>query len=1140
MPRSIMKYLTEAFENEFVEYRKEKKIYSGILFEKLVFMLLEELFPSFSWHDTPITHDGSKDFYAQYDETLYWAECKNYSDKISLQTIAPTLVMAQLCNADEIYFFSQSEIKDNVKKKLCYYANINQKKIRFYDDIALEQIIFEQKRVYNHFFKSYHFSNVDFCKETTPVILYDYLKNPFLNKKKDESFFSPTNLPVFKINEIITIHIYGINNSSKNNAAITVQINPDCKDLLCFELLDEHMKRSEIINYFYSAEITPNETCFHSINLKIISHKAQLELPQLIVNIEQGGYTKEKKLGGLNFHCDLLHRSVFLDSFYQNILYVLEQKILNQNVLSGILLIGSSGTGKTRTLEETLSLLVKYNYRVLNFIGVEHDSGKNILKEIIYILFEVSEELIMQSFTIKDASDSLSDIFEMLYKMNQNKISSVDITDQYGELIFERMIQGKYALIIDNIQYFDYPLLHFLEKLIIYGKNCGRGNSLFLAFSINTDYASENTDITKIKFLFQQLQNTNVCRMATWFLDGFHSPGSALEFIKQLLGINNANYDALFQKILDKTSLLPFYIECIVEVLRNFKSVTFSESRCIIQNPVLFEDELTNLPDSVEGNIERRWQFFIQHHPNEDNYINLLSIVHIFGECDKDLLMSLRLNTALLKDLCKYHILKREETVNTDKYTFIHDLMEKFFCEYISDFDNIAYEYLTKTGYKHLKNFYPVVYNLCILYSKNYTPEELAAIIQAGIHIEIPYKIFYSYYKNCMKALLESYETFICKSEWYDLGYFIAKQLKLRIGNKAAYDVISKLFCTLENGNFEDRYYYNSFGELLFFYGEINQQLTYYQDVIFLYLKYLDRYKILEKSNSTEEIRSNIAFIYNRLSVAYKHFPDSVRHQKHLHYINLSLYMSRTLKNRQFLAENCYDKGSYYYCHIKYKKRVLDYWESCCNLVKKYHIKVMTLHYIEHRIQMALIRQQTDEIPQLLDKGFDYIEHGKYNEQAIYFKRFFYYAKAIYYLLKRTDYEIVHNSLQHAEEALLMLGKNNMTYINYLRGKLYACLNDSEHTYEFYKEAYLQAFDLTILHKDTFIDLLTEDMLIKFRELNIDQKNFPINYLKKENHCLMAKRLFSMDKKQFLIFRNNYRAKSIIQSLDGKENYPNI
>lgn len=118
-------------------------------------------------------------------------------------------------------------------------------------------------------------------------------------------------------------------------------------------------------------------------------------------------------------------------------------------------------------------------------------------------------------------------------------------------------------------------------------------------------------------------------------------------------------------------------------------------------------------------------------------------------------------------------------------------------------------------------------------------------------------------------------------------------------------------------------------------------------------------------------------------------------------------------------------------------------------------------------------------------------------------------------MLKRTDYEIARNSLQHAEEALLMLGKNNMTYINYLRGKLYACLNDSEHTYEFYKEAYLQAFDLTILYKDIFIDLLTEDMLIKFRQLNIDQENYPLNYLKKRIMGLWQNVYFRWTKNNF-------------------------
>lgn len=180
----------------------------------------------------------------------------------------------------------------------------------------------------------------------------------------------------------------------------------------------------------------------------------------------------------------------------------------------------------------------------------------------------------MESFTIKDTSDSLSGIFEMLYKMNHNLIDPIDITDQYGELIFERMIHGKYALVIDNIQYFEYPLLHFLEKLIIYGKNCGRGNSLFLAFSINTDYAFDNEDITKIKGLFQQLQHTSVCKMTPWFLDGFHSPGSALEFIKQLLGIHNANYDALSKRFSIKHPCFLF----ILSVLLKFS---------VISNPLL-------------------------------------------------------------------------------------------------------------------------------------------------------------------------------------------------------------------------------------------------------------------------------------------------------------------------------------------------------------------------------------------------------------------------------------------------------------------------------------------------------------------------------------------------------------------------
>ncbi len=1137
-----MKYLTKAFEEKFIEHCGKEKRYSGKLFENLVFMLLEDTFPLFNWKDTPVTHDGSKDFYAQKEERIYWAECKNYNDKISLQTIAPTLVMAQLCNADEIYFFSRSSINENAKKKLCYYAHINRKKIRFYDDIVLEQMIFNNKRVYNYFFKEYQFSQVDFQHEAVPQILCNYLKNPFLNYNKNETFLSKTNLPIFKVNEILSLHVYGINNNINKDATITIRIDPDCEDLLCFELLKKDMKRSDILNYCYTESIAPNGIFIHCIDLKIISFKSKLTVPKLIVDVSQAECSIQEDLIWGDFRCSKLHKSQFLDSYYLDILYEIEHEMLNKDILSGVLLIGTSGTGKSRTLEEMLSLFIKYDYKVLNFIGVENDSGKSIIKEIIYILFEVSEELIAKSFSLKEkeVESAFSLAFKMLYEINQEKTDIIEIIDMYGEIIFERLIHGSYALIIDNIQYFDQPLLYFLEKLIIYGKNCNRENTLFLALSMNTDYCCSNTEVAKIKVLFHQLQKTSACKMKIHYINGFHTLGSAVEFIKQILGIKNNNYDNLFFKILDKSSLKPFYIESIIENLNELDSVSFFNNRLLIDKPTCFIKELSHLPGSTEESLKRRWQFYVSKHFNELDSIQILSIIHTFGECENELIKKLKLNRVVLKELCKHNFLKEEIDINTRKYTFTHDLIEKFFCEYFIDFDDIAYKYLNEIGYAHLRRSFPIVYNLCVLYSKNYTTNELESIIQNGVSIGIPYKIFYNYYKSCIDALLEYYDDFNNKSQWYSLCFFSIKQIKIRIGNESAHEVFKQLFSVLENGDFEDRYLYVDFSDLLFYYGEIKQQLTLFHEVIALYLYYLEKYINVKNTCLDKYVQYVIIFIYNRLSVAYKHLPGTDSRQKQLKYIDQSLYASRTLTNRQYLAENCYDKGSYYYCHVKYKKKVLAYWQSCCTLIKKYNIEVMTLHFIEHQIQIALIKQQLTDIPQLLEYGFDYIEHGKYNEQGIYFKRFFNQAKAIYWLLKKENYDIIYESLIQAEEALLMLGKNNLTYVNYLWGKLYFYLNDISKTYEFYKEAYRQSANLTILYKEEFIDMLTHDMLIKFRQMNINREAFPINFLSKMKHNLMATQLFAMDQEQFLNFLNNYKATSIIHSLDGKENFPNI
>ena len=92
------------------------------MFEKLVKELLNIEYDSI-WVETKITHDNNRDFYLTDNNHLYWAECKNYKDSISLDNIAPTLVMAQIFDVNEILFFSYSKINKSAREKIISYCS---------------------------------------------------------------------------------------------------------------------------------------------------------------------------------------------------------------------------------------------------------------------------------------------------------------------------------------------------------------------------------------------------------------------------------------------------------------------------------------------------------------------------------------------------------------------------------------------------------------------------------------------------------------------------------------------------------------------------------------------------------------------------------------------------------------------------------------------------------------------------------------------------------------------------------------------------------------------------------------------------------------------------------------------------------
>lgn len=121
----------------------------GIAFENLVEQLIRAMFPMEKWRRTQKSHDEKRDFVYPNDETLpdeKWAECMNYNENLSINTIAPTLVMGAINQIQCIYFFSYSQLNDNAIEGILRYAALSKKKVNIFDGVLLDNLIIKYSR----------------------------------------------------------------------------------------------------------------------------------------------------------------------------------------------------------------------------------------------------------------------------------------------------------------------------------------------------------------------------------------------------------------------------------------------------------------------------------------------------------------------------------------------------------------------------------------------------------------------------------------------------------------------------------------------------------------------------------------------------------------------------------------------------------------------------------------------------------------------------------------------------------------------------------------------------------------------------------------------------------------------------------
>lgn len=273
--------MMRAFEQYWNNFLKCDK-YDGIAFEDLIEELLTLMY-GIKWKRTLPTHDGNRDFFLNLNNKTFWAECKNYREKISLKTLAPTLVMAQVCNANSILFFSRSEINPFAKEKITAYGCKTDKQIFFFDGELLERIILKYNSSLPSIYQI-HVATIEDAENTNNIFKVSEFFFPSLLSKlvtSEDDYKCYRDATSIHYNEIFSLLLVIANNGIEK-AEVAIFFAEDNRDRFYYEYLDKDISpESTPLKKFI---LDPGESTAVSFNLRVTKFKKIFAYQPFILN----------------------------------------------------------------------------------------------------------------------------------------------------------------------------------------------------------------------------------------------------------------------------------------------------------------------------------------------------------------------------------------------------------------------------------------------------------------------------------------------------------------------------------------------------------------------------------------------------------------------------------------------------------------------------------------------------------------------------------------------------------------------------------------------------------------------------------------------------------------------------------------
>lgn len=960
-----MRKLNDSYWDKFTYTdRNGKVIRDGIKFENLIEKLLEIEY-GYKWKRTGKSHDNNRDFHLTTANYKRWAECKNYKDSIALETIAPTLVMAQIFDVNKIIFFSYSEINQSAKKKIYSFAEKAEKEIEIFAGNTLDELILKNISYLPDKYKPLenqinHFQNPS-------EIEYDFrfIQTPTIGAV-DEDKLALAIDKVHKIfyNKAFEIDFICINNSLSNGYTLDITID----DLIgtdndYFTLID--MSSNDINDLHYLGPVPAASGIVLRFFFKSNIFCPELILPVLHVVTKKNGMEVRAFSSPLQkVHNEWIGKTILVDEKYRTIIRKTESVLLNNDVISCLALYGVSGTGKTRLLQESLEILLKNKYRIISFIGSEKDSAFSVLKEIVYFLYEVPRDEILTEMqndsTLTEAiseNQAAHQAYQLVKKMRKafTEQNIIDFIDNFFDIIFEKLSSGKIALVIDNVQYFGKPLSYFIKKYLMYSKNqiCKNTSAVFLSF--NMDYITEDS---KELLEFVQELEPDFYHFKSCEITGFETENNGILFLRELLQVHDENIDNELMLILQKTSLKPYYIYQGIYYLFGEGAVQYTGTqKGYIISMDIFHETIKKMPSNINNIIKVRWESFLDKKKGYSENIELIiSAIYLFRELSFRLIDLLDLSRTLLDILYEKKFLAKNDEEN---YCFDHDILENFFSSYYTELEKPVFKQIQKNRVISKLKDNLFVYNFYKLSRSKITYPTLRELYETSYRVEIPLKLQQKYYETFLAVVLKKRRIFPDVNSWIKYVQDICDMGKNNIGMQQAEKLFDMVNLEINKVNTENivsnscfRDYMNKYVDLLFYQKKNRKAIKYLIEIE----------KIINSiSDNSDDFYALKCMLYNRLYINYRELKSTEDRKKAKNYLDESKKWVNCLKSlplkNEFTYLNLSDEGYDFYCFQTSKEKLLSIWEEC----EKYPPEVLpkkAMNYYRKIIQLTLIRQE--------------------------------------------------------------------------------------------------------------------------------------------------------------------------------------